>query len=420
VIAVSRFDVVVCGAGVAGVEGLLRLRRLAGDRLRLTLVSPGTDLSYRPLAVADPFGLPGVRRYPLERIAADVGARWVRDRLVSVDVASRTVRTEHGVALPYDALLIAVGACESAPYEHAFTFTDHDADHHFHEIVKDVGGGAICSLAFVLPREWLWPLPAYELALMTAERARSLNRKPRITLITYEGRPLQAFGQAAGEMIVRLLTGYGIDLHTGAVARVPAPGVLNVGGLRLDTDRIVTLPKITGPGIHGIPAGTRWCVPINERCVVPSTEGRVFAAGDATDFPVKHGGISAQQADTAAAGIAHLAGLADRPPALRPVVRGIVLTGGQPLYAEAHVIAGLGWQSQLYEQPPWPPEEKIVAEELGPYLAQLDSSEVARPSNGQRPDANPATGDATSAERPADMVSVPQMAAARCGASGPD
>ena len=34
----------------------------------------------------------------------------------------------------------------------------------------------------------------------------------------------------------------------------------------------------------------------------------VFAAGDATDFAVKHGGISAQQADTAAAGIGHLAG----------------------------------------------------------------------------------------------------------------
>jgi sulfide:quinone oxidoreductase len=377
VIAVSRFEVVVCGGGVAGVEGLLRLRRLAGDHLQLTLVSPDPDLSYRPLAVAEPFGMPSARRYPLERIVADVGARWVRDRLVSVDVASRTVRTEHGVTLPYDALLIAVGARESAPYEHAYTFTDDDADNYFHGIVRDLQRGTIQSLAFVLPREWSWPLPAYELALMTAERAQSLNRTPRITFITYEARPLQAFGQAAGEMVVRLFKGYGINLHTGAVARVPAPGVVNVDGLQLETDRIVTLPKITGPAIHGIPAGTRWCVPIDERSVVPSTEGRVFAAGDATDFPVKHGGIGTQQADTAAAGIAHLAGFADRPPGLRPVVRGIVLTGGQPLYAAAHVVAGLGWQSQLYEQPPWPPEKKIVAEELGPYLAQLDLSGAA-------------------------------------------
>ena len=113
-------------------------------------------------------------------------------------------------------------------------------------------------------------------------------------------------------------------------------------------------------------------MPINERCVVPSTDGRVFAAGDVTDFPVKQGGIGAQQADTAAAGIAHLAGLADRPAPLNPVIRGVLLTGARPLYVAARVIDGLGWQSEVYEQPPWPAEEKIVAEELGSYLHLTD------------------------------------------------
>ena len=37
----------------------------------------------------------------------------------------------------------------------------------------------------------------------------------------------------------------------------------------------------------------------------------------------------------------------------------------------AHVIAGLGWQSEIYERPPWPPEDKIVAAELGPYVREL-------------------------------------------------
>jgi len=92
------------------------------------------------------------------------------------------------------------------------------------------------------------------------------------------------------------------------------------------------------------------------------------------DFPIKQGGIGAQQADTAAAGIAHLAGLGDRPPALRPVIQGMLLTGGRPLYAAAHVISGVGWRSQIYPQPPWPAAGKIVAEELGPYLHQLESA----------------------------------------------
>jgi NADH dehydrogenase FAD-containing subunit len=65
VIAIRSFDVVVCGGGVAGIEGLLRVRRLGGDRMRLTLVSPDRDLVYRPLAVREPFALSGVRRYSL-------------------------------------------------------------------------------------------------------------------------------------------------------------------------------------------------------------------------------------------------------------------------------------------------------------------------------------------------------------------
>jgi sulfide:quinone oxidoreductase len=379
VIAIRSFEVVVCGGGVAGIEGLLRLRRLGGDRMRLTLVSPDRDLVYRPLAVRAPFMLSGVRRYPLEPITADVGVRWVRDGLSSVDHASRVVHTEAGATLRYDALLLAIGARESSPYEHACMFTDRDAGTTFRGIVRDVEMGAVNSVAFVLPHEWVWPIPLYELALMTAARARSMNRKPKITFITSEGRPLKAFGQAAGDAVVCLLEKAGITMHTGVVARVPAPGVLRFDGMEVEAERIVTLPKITGPAIRGIPAGARWFVPIDEWCVVSCTDGRVFAAGDATDFPVKQGGIGAQQADTAAAGIAHVAGLGDRPPAVHPVIRGTLLTGERPLYVAAHVIAGLGWQSEIYERQPWPPEDKIVAEELGPYLRKLEPAATPRP-----------------------------------------
>jgi len=40
----------------------------------------------------------------------------------------------------------------------------------------------------------------------------------------------------------------------------------------------------------------------------------VFAAGDATDFPIKHGGIAAQQADVAAQTIATMADAPVQPP----------------------------------------------------------------------------------------------------------
>ena len=366
-----RLDVVVCGGGVAGVEAMLRLRRLADDRVRLTVVAPNTEFVYRPAAVGYSFALSPMRRYPLQRIAADVGARWVRDQLSSVDHPNRAVHTESGVALPYDALLLAIGAHESSPFEYAYCFNDRNPET-IQEIVREIETGQVNSVTFVLPHDWVWPLPLYELALMTAERARVMNVKPQITFITAEARPLKAFGQAAGDAVVRLLHEAGIALHTGVAASVPSGGVVAFGDRELVAERIVTLPKITGPAIQGIPAGARWLVPIDERCTVLGTDGSVFAAGDATDFPVKLGGIGAQQADTAAAGIAHLAGVGGRPPALRPMIHGMLLTGGQPLYLSARLVGGLGWRSEIHVKPPWSAEEKIVAAELGPYLRTLD------------------------------------------------
>jgi sulfide:quinone oxidoreductase len=374
----SGFNVVVCGGGIAGIEGLLRLRRLAGDSVQVTLVSPNEEFVYRPLAVREPFAEASARRYPLRRIVSDTGARWVRDRLADVDMAACKLHTGGGDEIPYDALLLALGARESAPYEHAHVFSDHDAGQSLREIVLGLQLGEVKSVAFVLPDWPAWPLPLYELALMTAEQARATGCDLQISFITPEGRPLKAFGQAAADAMARLLAEAGISLHTGVVAQVPAPQLVTFGETRLEVQRIVSVPKISGPAIPGIPAGTGWFVPIDDRCVVQDSGGRVFAAGDATDYPVKHGGIGAQQADTAAAGIAHLAGIGERPPPLQPVIRAMLLGGDRPLYLAARVVDGLGWRSQVYEQPPWPAEEKVVAEELGPYVRSLDAAPAER------------------------------------------
>jgi sulfide:quinone oxidoreductase len=98
----------------------------------------------------------------------------------------------------------------------------------------------------------------------------------------------------------------------------------------------------------------------------------VFAAGDAAGFPVKHGGLAAQQADVAAAGIASLSGADVDPYRLVPVIRGILLTGADPLYLTAEVVGARGFHSEVSSAPLWSPGEQLVAEELGPVLARLD------------------------------------------------
>jgi sulfide:quinone oxidoreductase len=81
-------DIVIAGGGVAGLEALLALRAIAGDRVRLTLIAPDPDFTYRPLAVAEPFALGHAHRVPLTRFAADAGAELVRDAVVGADAAA--------------------------------------------------------------------------------------------------------------------------------------------------------------------------------------------------------------------------------------------------------------------------------------------------------------------------------------------
>ena len=373
----NPFSTVICGAGIAGVEAALRLRRLAGDDVQITLIDPGESLVYRPLAVREPFALSGARRYPLRSIVAALGSKWIQDGVDGVDAGERTVHLTGGDELAYDALLLALGGRETSPHEHAHVFNDRNAGETFHGIVQDIEGGYITSLVLIEPDGPTWPLPLYELALMTAERAYSMNATCEITFITPHERLLEAFGGGAAEAVERLFEERGITCHAGATARVQAPRhvILEPSGRELHPQRVVTMPRLTGPDLRGIARSEPYgLLAIDDRCRVRELDGRVFAAGDATDFAVKHGGISAQQADTAAAGIAHLAGVGEAPPPFEPVLRGMLLTGQKPLFISAHIAEGKGWHSEIYDQPPWAADEKVVAEELGPFLREQDQA----------------------------------------------
>jgi hypothetical protein len=69
---------------------------------------------------------------------------------------------------------------------------------------------------------------------------------------------------------------------------------------------------------------------------------RAYAAGDATDFAIKLGGIAAQQADTAAQAIAALAGAPVEPKPFHAEIQAILLGADKPLYLSAHVTGDHG------------------------------------------------------------------------------
>jgi sulfide:quinone oxidoreductase len=369
------FRVVICGGGIAGAEGLLRLRRLLGDEASLTLVAPNDELRYRPLAVKEPFAMAGVRRYPVQRLVSDTGAEWVRAGLVWLDPDRQVAHVDEGAAeVPYDALLIAVGGRSHQDLPHVATFSDsHDA---YTGIVQDIEGGYTKTIALVMPNGPTWPLPLYELALMTAARARGMGADDlQIHFFTPEPEPLAAFGGTVSQEVTARLERAGIALHAGAMVQVPEGGhvVVQAQGLDLHVDRIVALPRVAGPAIRGIAGGgAEGFIPVDRHCSVPGTGGHVFAAGDATAFPVKHGGIGSQQADVAAAGIARLAGAGVEAPEYKPTIRAVLLTGERPLYLTARLVGDRGFGGEISEESPWETDDKVIAEELGPYLKGLD------------------------------------------------
>jgi sulfide:quinone oxidoreductase len=370
---VDRFRVVICGGGIAAVEGLLRLRRLAGDAVDVTLVAPNDALRYRPLAVDEPFAR-GVRSYPLGTIARRTGSEWEQDAVEWLDPDGQVVRTAAGRAFPYDALLLAVGARLTSPFEHVTVFDDAHADEAYHGLVQDVEGGYTRSVALVLPEGPAWLLPAYELALMTRERAVSMGEEGlAVFVVTPEPAPMAALGEGASRAVAELLERASVRVYPNARPEVPASRHLLVSpeGPELEAGRIVAMPRIEGRQIQNVPSSRNGFVPIDELCRVRGLGERVFAAGDMTDFPIKHGGLGAQMADVAADGIVSLWGDAPAPHPLRPVIRGVMHTGAAPLYLTARMEDGRV-ESEATTEEAWPPDEKVIAEELGPFLRTLE------------------------------------------------
>ena len=70
--------VVVVGGGVAGLEALMALHDLAGDRADVTLVAPDPDFLYKPLLVQEPFDLGPAERHELAPLAKKLGASFVQ------------------------------------------------------------------------------------------------------------------------------------------------------------------------------------------------------------------------------------------------------------------------------------------------------------------------------------------------------
>ena len=382
----SRVRVLVAGAGVAGLETALALRALAPEFVSVELVAPETEFTYRPLAVTEPFRVGEVRRFPLEPLARAAGAQLRRGMLTAVDPEQKLVTLDEEGVLGYDVLVLTLGARPVEAIAGALTFRGAQDGPELAELLERATSGRLRQIVFALPAAATWPLPLYELALLTAEYLTDhMTRGVEVVLATPEDRPLALFGPEASDAIRELLESRGICLEAGVVPVSWDEGVLHLSGdRRIEADAVVALAKLEGPAIAGLPRGGAGFVPTGEfGRVLGLTD--VYAAGDLTQFPVKQGGIAAQQADAVASAIAADAGATVKPTAFRPVLRGLLLTGLAPRFLRSEPGTA---RSLVETEPLWWPPAKIVGRYLTPFLAEHLglSQEYPRP---ERTDAVP-------------------------------
>lgn len=365
--------VVIGGAGVAALEAAAALRGYAADRLSVTIVAPDPTFAFRALQPWSAFGVDPRDRVSVRTLAERLDAELVADRVGWVDRRRRTVGCRSGKTITFDALLLGVGATVRVRFPKALTLHE-GAAAPLTELVSQITSGGVRSVAFVAPERMAWSLPLYETALMTAALGREHRLSLSLTLVTGETDPLQAFGtQVAAEMRA-LLDEHGIDLITSTRCRVPASDrIILLGAGARDTDKLrvdrtVALPELLGPGIRGVPSDPYGFIPIDQLCRVSGTTD-IYAAGDGTDFPVKHGGIAAQQAEVAARCIAASAGADVQPRPFHPTLDGLLLTGGRPRYLTARLIGGHPFGSRIATAPIG--TDEAPAKVLAPHLIAL-------------------------------------------------
>jgi sulfide:quinone oxidoreductase len=363
--------IVIVGGGVAALEAAVALRTLGGDRVGSLLVSPTTEFSFRAREVGEPFGKAPPLRLPLDQLLGDLDIGQVRDAAVAVDANAHLIRTASGRRIPYQGLLVAVGGTAFPAYAYGITFDRPEHPEVFDELLDDIRADLVHDVAFVVPDAAGWTLPAYDLACMLRAWVTREGFDVRVRVVTAETMPLEAFGSPASQTVADVLERGGIQVVCGSAPLLVSDTTMTAGGHWITADRIVSLPRLAGPGMRGLPCDWDGFIQVGPDGAVPGAPG-VFAAGDGAAYARKQGGLAAQQADVAVRALLHRAGIGVPAPPEPPTLRGVLATAEGPLYLEAR--SGYGSPEPVSVasfEPLWEPPSKVATRWLGPFLDGL-------------------------------------------------
>ena len=149
-------------------------------------------------------------------------------------------------------------------------------------MVTAVEQGRVDSVAFVVPSGVAWSLPVYELALMTAKRARDAGHQPELVVYTPERRPLDVFGPEASDEVAEVLDQAGIQLVRSVAAEVTPAGelVIPFEETPLSYERVIALPRLP---VRASPGCRRTATASFRSTVTPRSSGPTTCTPPATE-----------------------------------------------------------------------------------------------------------------------------------------
>ncbi len=372
-------EVLVLGGGFAGLGAAQAIRKLAGDRVRLSLLDRRSYLIYVPNVAPEVFSNNKpmqTMRMPLPAVLDEDAVDFIQAEVTAIDLDAKCVScrpTERGGAaqarIGYDFLVVALGA--DLAYDRIPGFAEHGqavSDTYYGERLRKFlndgryrgGPIAVGSARFhqgSLGRPAWLPTaaaaceePVIESALCLAGwlDAQGTGQAGRVTLFS----PGESVAPDAGSEASKGLLEYAAErglryrVDVGDVARLSEQGVEFTDGSSLEAELTILFPDwVPHVALRGLPIGDEAGFVVTDATMRSPKYSEVFACGDCAALTVpKLAGIGRQQAEVVARQIARdvgVPGLQKAEMEMRPAVVYLGDMGGeQGFYIHSDVWFG--------------------------------------------------------------------------------
>ena len=292
----SKKTVLVLGGGIGGLVTSSLLKSKLKEDIDLQLVERKKTFDFPP---SYPWLMIGVRRK--EQVQKDLSLlrekkkiQVLNDEVLSIDAEGKSVLTRSSGKLPFDYLVIALGAEYSRGSipgfsEHAHHIYDLESALKFEEAVKSFDGGAIAVGISRTP--FKCPAAPYEVALLLDDYFRKKGEKVKFEFFTSEAIPVPAVGPDIGNKVLELLRSRGIKYHPKLkVKEIKSKEISFESGETISHDMLFCVPPHVAPKPvveAGLTDETGW-IPVNPRTLETKHKG-IYAVGDVASIQTPNG-----------------------------------------------------------------------------------------------------------------------------------